>query len=94
VRYTRQLTSRLRQVGLSGQIQTAFIERLNLTLRHLVTELRRRTWTLASTGQGLRWRVALAAGYYNFCRPHQALRVSRGDGHSRSRTPAMVSRAR
>ena len=85
-----QLTEHLRRVGLSGQIQTAFIERLNLTLRHLVAALRRRTWALAYTGQGLRWRVALAAGYYNFCRPHHALRVPLGDGRYRGRTPAMA----
>ncbi len=85
-----QLTARLQSAGLSGQIQTAFVERLNLTLRHLVAALRRRTWALAYTGRGLRWRVALAAGYYNFCRPHQALRVPLGDRHCRSRTPAMA----
>jgi hypothetical protein len=71
-------------------VQTVFIERLNLTLRHLVAALRRRTWALAYTGRGLRWRVALAAGYYNFCRPHQALRVSPGAGRCRGRTPAMA----
>jgi hypothetical protein len=32
---------------LSGQIQTAFVERLKLTLRHLVAALRRKTWALA-----------------------------------------------
>ncbi len=85
-----QLAERLQSAGLSGQIQTAFVERLNLTLRHLVAALRRRTWALAHTGQGLRWRVSLAAGYYNFCRPHQALRVPRADGHYRRRTPAMA----
>jgi hypothetical protein len=85
-----QWTERLRQVGLSGQIQTAFIERLNLTLRHLVAALHRRTCALALSGQGLRWRVALAAGYYNFCRPHQALCVPLGNGRTRRRTPAMV----
>ncbi len=66
-----QWTKRLQQVGLSGQIQTAFIERLNLTLRHLVAPLHRRTWALAHTGRSLRWRIALAAGYYNHARPHQ-----------------------
>jgi hypothetical protein len=72
------------------QIQTAFIERLILTLRHLVAALRRRTWALAHTGRGLRWRVALAAGYYNFCRPHHALCVPLGDGRFRRQTPAMA----
>ncbi|HEX9413765.1 MAG TPA: hypothetical protein VF916_09715 [Ktedonobacterales bacterium] len=85
-----QLTERLQQAGLSGHIQTAFVERLNLTLRHLVAALHRRTWTLASTGRSLRWRVALAAGYYNFGRPHHALRIPLSDGRYRRRTPAMA----
>jgi IS1 family transposase len=85
-----QLTARLQQVGLSGQIQTACVERLNLTLRHLVAALHRRTLALASTGRRLRWRVALAAGYYNFCRPHHSLRVPLGDGRYRRRTPAVA----
>jgi hypothetical protein len=88
--FRAQHPERVQPLGLSGQIQTAFIERLNLTLRHLVAALRRRTWALAHTGQGLRWRVALAAGYYNFCRSHQALRVPTGDGRLRRRTPAMA----
>ena len=85
-----RFTERLQLAGLSGQIQTAYVERLNLTLRHLVAALRRRTWALASTVQGLRWRVALAAGYYNFCRTHHALRVPTGEGCFRGRTPTMA----
>jgi IS1 family transposase len=84
------LEAMLQGLGLSGKIQTAFIERLNLTLRHLVAALRRRTWALAHTVQGLRWRVALAAAYYNFCRTHYALRVAMGEGRFRGRTPAMA----
>jgi len=84
------LETTLQGIGLSGKIQTAFIERLNLTLRHLVAALSRRTWALAHTVQGLRWRIALAAGYYNFCRPHHALRVPMGEGRFRGRTPAMA----
>jgi hypothetical protein len=63
---------------------------LNLTLRQLVAALQRRTWALASTGHSLRWRVALAAGYYNFCRPHHALRIPLSDRRYRRRTPAMA----
>jgi IS1 family transposase len=80
----------LQGLGLSGKIQTAFIERLNLTLRHLVAALARRGWALAQNREGLRWRIALAAGYYNFCRPHHSLRVPMGEGRFRGRTPAMA----
>jgi hypothetical protein len=37
-----KLQAILQGIGLSGQIQTAFVERLNLTLRHLVAALRRK----------------------------------------------------
>jgi IS1 family transposase len=73
----------LKGLGLTGKIQTAFIERLNLTIRHLVAALSRRGWALAENREGLRWRVALAAGYYNFCRTHHSLRVPMGEGHYR-----------
>jgi IS1 family transposase len=80
----------LQSMGLSGGIQTSYVERLNLTIRHTVAALRRRTWALAHSVRTLRWRVALAAGYYNFCRPHFSLRVAIGGGRYRQRTPAMA----
>jgi transposase-like protein/IS1 family transposase len=80
----------LQSIGLSGGIQTAYVERLNLTLRHLVAALRRKTWALAYSVRSLRWRVALAAAYYNFCRTHPALRMEVGQRRYRQRTPAMA----
>lgn len=80
----------LQSIGLSGGIQTAYVERLNLTLRHLVAALRRKTWALAHSVRTLRWRVALAAAYYNFCRTHHSLRMEVGQGRYRQRTPAMA----
>jgi IS1 family transposase/transposase-like protein len=77
-------------IGLSGQIQTVYVERLNLTIRHTVAALRRRTWAIAHHVRTLRWRVALAAAYYNFCRTHHSLRVDMGNGRYRGRTPAMA----
>ena len=95
--YTRMLCGErsvlrtvLQSIGLSGGIQTSYVERLNLTIRHTVAALRRRTWALAHSVQTLRWRVALAAAYYNFCRTHQSLRVEMGEGRYRGRTPAMA----
>jgi hypothetical protein len=80
----------LQSIGLSGGIQTAYVERLNLTLRHLVAALRRKTWALAHDVRTLRWRVALAATYYNFCRTHHALRMEVKQGRYRHPTPAMA----
>jgi IS1 family transposase len=84
------MTGALQAIGLSGQIQTAFVERLNLTLRHLIAALHRRTWSLAPSVRGLRWRVALGAGYYNFCRCHASLQLELSTGRKRQRTPAMA----
>lgn len=77
----------LQSIGLSGKIQTAFVERLNLTLRHIVPALRRRTWALANNIRTLRLRFALGAAYYNFCRPHHSLKGTR----FRYQTPAMAA---
>jgi len=77
-------------LNLSGKIQTAFVERLNLTIRHLTAALRRKTWALAYTERSLRRRVALAAAYYNYCRTHHSLRVEMGEGRYRGQTPAMA----
>jgi IS1 family transposase len=54
----------LQSMGLNGGIQTAYVERLHLTIRPMVAALRRRTWALAHSVRTLRWRVALGAAYY------------------------------
>jgi IS1 family transposase len=42
-----EMTTGLKALGLSGKINTAFIERLNLTIRQGVAFLVRRTWGAA-----------------------------------------------
>jgi IS1 family transposase/transposase-like protein len=56
-------------------INTAFIERVNLTLRHHVAALGRRVITLCKREAGLRAQLHLSQAYYNFCLPHGNLRV-------------------
>jgi hypothetical protein len=41
------LTATLQGLGLSGRLNTAFIERVNLTVRHGIAALARRTWATA-----------------------------------------------
>jgi hypothetical protein len=41
------LTVALQQLGFSGRLNTAYIERVNLTVRHGVAALARRTWATA-----------------------------------------------
>jgi IS1 family transposase len=84
------------------QINTAFIERLNRTIRHQVPALGRRVVSLAKTSQGLSQQLSLWRGYYNFCLPHTSLRLAlpeprptRGQGSPkkwRPRTPAMAAK--
>src|SRR5438445_13756435 len=57
------------------QINTAFIERLNLSMRQHVAALGRRVITLCKHEDGLRQQLALYHVYDNFCLPHTSLRI-------------------
>src|SRR6266446_5484378 len=52
------------------QINTAFIERLNLSIRQHVAAVGRRVSTLCKGEDGMRQQLALYHVYYNFCLPH------------------------
>jgi IS1 family transposase len=56
------------------QIQTAFVERLNLSMRQHVAAVGRRVSTLCKGEDGLRQQLALYQVYYNFCLPHASVR--------------------
>jgi len=57
------------------QINTAFIERINLSMRQHVAAIGRRVSTLCKGEEGLRQQLTLYQTYYNFCLPHVSLRV-------------------
>jgi hypothetical protein len=59
---------------LGWQINTAFVERINLTLRQQVAAVGRRVSTLCKGEDGLRQQLAVFHCYYNFCLPHASLR--------------------
>src|SRR5262247_144745 len=61
-------------VPLGWQINTSFVERVNLSLRQHVAAIGRRVNTLCKGEAGLRQQLALYHGYYNFCLPHASLR--------------------
>jgi IS1 family transposase len=87
------LFQRLRKVGLSGTIQTAFIERLNLTIRQGIAALSRRTWSKARSNEMLYLHVQWWRSYYHFSREHETLQV-RIPGlrrRYRPRSPAMAA---
>ena len=86
------IRARLLAQGLSGKVQTAFVERNNLTLRHLVAALSRRTWSIAYDIYHLWLHTMWGVFYYNFSRVNMALEVrTRGPSKRRYRTPAMVA---
>ena len=68
----------------SSTINTSFIERLNLTIRQSCAYLGRRTACHSRSKDLLADNLALQMCYYNFVRPHSALKF--GD---ETRTPAM-----
>ena len=83
------------------QINTAFIERLNLSIRQHVAAVGRRVTTLCKGEDGLRQQLALYHVYYNFVLPHASLRQplpqpvpTNGTGSAKRwqpRTPAMAA---
>jgi transposase InsO family protein len=86
---------------LSGRINTAFIERVNLTIRQCVSKLTRRTWGPAKYTPELIEHLEWWRSYYHFVRPHESLAVElglpilrRGQQQPKKyqrRTPAMMA---
>jgi IS1 family transposase len=56
------------------QMNTSFVERLNLTIRQHVAAVGRRVSTLCKGEDGVRQQLALYHVYYNFCLSHASLR--------------------
>jgi IS1 family transposase/transposase-like protein len=91
----------LQGLGLSGRLNTAFIERVNLTVRHGVAALARRTWATAQQAPQLLAHLEWWRAYYHFVRPHASLRVALMQSRARGgklmaqryqqRTPAMAA---
>jgi len=83
------------------QINTAFIERVNLSIRQHVAAVGRRVAALCKSESGLRRQLALYQVYYNFCLPHASLRLplaqpqpTNGTGSAKRwqpRTPALAA---
>jgi hypothetical protein len=95
------LKGALQGMGFSGRLNTAFIERVNLTIRHGVAAQARRTWATALQSPHLLAHLEWWRAYYHFVCPHQSLRVrlvqprERGGKLTaqryRQRTPAMAA---
>ncbi len=95
------LQAALQGLGFSGRLNTAFIERVNLTVRHEVSALARRTWATVQQSPHLLAHLEWWRAYYHFVRPHQSLRVVLAQPRERGgrlltqcyrqRTPAMAA---
>ena len=90
---------RLEELGLS--ISTSLLERLNLTLRHALAPLVRKSGSFCKDRTQMRRRVVFFQAFYNFVRPHMSLRVPLPDPESQAtgliqpkwhhRTPGMAA---
>jgi len=82
-------------------INTAFVERLNLSLRQRVAAIGRRSATPCKSEDGLRQQLALFQVYHHFVLPHASVRQALAEpvpthGHGSAKvwrpcTPAMVA---
>ena len=66
----------LQAAGTRVSINTAFVERLNLTLRQSLAALTRRTLCLAKTKRHLQLRLNAYLAYYNLIREHMTLHTT------------------
>jgi len=92
---------RLKSSGLSGKINTSFVERVNLSIRQCVSKLTRRTWGPAHFTPELLEHLEWWRAYYHFVRYHESLDMALATPRQRKgkqqpvryrrRTPAMVA---
>jgi hypothetical protein len=89
------------RMGFSGRLNTAYIEWVNLTVRHGVAALARPTWATGKPAPQHLAHLEWWRAYYHFVRPHTSLQVAlvqlreRGGKlvaqRYRQRTPAMAA---
>jgi IS1 family transposase len=70
------LTAAFQGLGLTGRLNTAFIERLNLTVRHGAAALARRTWATSQQASQLLAHLQWWRASAHCVRPHALLRVA------------------
>ncbi|MCJ7601130.1 MAG: IS1 family transposase [Desulfobulbaceae bacterium] len=76
-----------------ASINTALVERSNLTLRNHSKNLTRKTICFAKLKQGLLAQLCIVATYYNFSKTHSGLTLKLNtDSKKTRRTPAMAAK--
>jgi hypothetical protein len=82
--------------GCGSKVNTAYVERNNLTMRQNVGRLVRKTLSFSKSEHYLQRHIALEDAVYNFVKPHRSLRRPLRKGKDRrrkweQRTPAMAA---
>lgn len=72
----------IKDMGLGSTVNTAYIERLNLTMRNTVNSLARKTWCVVKKYLTAVGKMHVNQAFYNFIRTHMELN---------GRTPAMAA---
>jgi hypothetical protein len=73
-------------------VSTSHAERLNLSLRHFNKRFTRLSPCFSKKMENLVSSVALTVAFFNFCRPHKALKIkATEEADSIERTPAMAA---
>lgn len=86
---------RLKHLGL--KISTTLLERLNLTIRHTLSPLVRKTLGFCKKRENLRKQTTFFQAFYNFARPHMSLREKINESDDfftqkwKQRTPGMAA---
>ena len=71
----------------SSKINTSYVERGNLTIRHVDARCNRKTLRFSKLKENHIRQLTLSLGYYHFCRPHRTLTKR----HGRPMTPFMAA---
>jgi IS1 family transposase len=89
----KAVEAKLKQSPVSRAINTSFVERNNLTMRHHNRRLVRKTIAFSKKHERLEQQLHLSFAYYHFVKPHLGLRV-RIKGKTKkyqNRTPMMAA---
>lgn len=93
-RVQAEATACRRANGRKGQLNTAYVERDNLTLRQTLRRLTRKTLGFSKNRRELQRALDFIDAHANFVRPHASLRIRANEDTGRRwlwRTPAMAA---
>lgn len=89
----KAVAKQIKQSPVSKHINTSFVERNNLTMRHQNRRLVRKTIAFSKKRERLEQQLHLAFSYYHFVKPHLGLRLEAKDEAKKylNRTPMMAT---